>query len=61
MYDQPAEEEEDDDTTPEYPLVLLRSTLDHADRVSADTQSVCDRIQPPLCTFQHVSLLAKIA
>lgn len=38
--DQPAEQEEDDDSTPEYPLVLLRSPLNHAYCVATNTQGI---------------------
>jgi len=59
--DQPAEQEEDDNSTPEYPLVLLRSPLDHADGVATNTQGIRHSVQPPLCPFEHFPLLAQIA
>ena len=41
---QPAEQEEDDDSTPKYPLVLLRSPLDHADGIATDSQGIRNRV-----------------
>ena len=42
--DQPAEQEEDDDSTPENPLVLLRSPLNHADSIATDSQGIRNRV-----------------
>ena len=41
---QPAEQEEDDDSTPEYPLVLLRSPFNHAYRVATNAQGIRDSV-----------------
>jgi hypothetical protein len=57
----PAEEKEDDDAGPEDPLVLFRSALNHADRVSADAQGICNAVQPLLRALEHVPLAAQVA
>jgi hypothetical protein len=61
VYDEPTKGEEDDDSSPENPLVLLGSSLDHAYRVAADAQGVGYAVQAPLGAFEHLSLLAQIA
>lgn len=59
--DQPTEQEENYHSTPENPLVLLRSPLDHAYCIATNTQGVCNGVQPPLCALEHVPLLPQIA
>jgi hypothetical protein len=61
VYDEPAEEEEDDDSGPEDPLVLLGAALDHAYRVAADAQGVCDAVDALLGALEHLALVAQVA
>jgi hypothetical protein len=61
VYNQPAEQEEHNNATPEYPLVLLRPPLHHANRIPTDPQRIRDSIQPSLRSLQHFSLLPQVA
>lgn len=61
MQTQPAEPKEDHDARPEYPLILPRPLLDHANGVARDAQRVGDRVQPLLRVLQHVLLRAQVA
>lgn len=56
----PAKQEEQDHTPPEHPLVLLRPSLYHPDRVPADPQCVRNAVQPTLRPLEYLALLAQI-
>lgn len=53
----PTEQKENYDAAPEYPLVLLRPSFNHPDRVPADPQRIRNTVQPPLRALEHLPLL----
>lgn len=59
--DQKAKHKEDDNPGPEDPSVLSCPSLHHPDRVPADAERVRNPVQPPLCSLEHLSLVAEIA
>ena len=61
MNHKPAEAKEDDASSPEYPLVLLSPSLNHANSVSADTQRRPYAVEPFLRAFQDLSLLPEVS
>jgi hypothetical protein len=61
VYDEPAEGKEDHDSSPEYPLVLLRAPFDHAYSITTYAQSIRNTIQSSLRAFEHLSLIAEVA
>ena len=61
VYYRPAEQEEHNHTSPKDPLILPRSPLHHANRISTDPQRARHVIQPPLRALQHVTLRAQVA
>jgi len=60
FYHKIAEDYEDDHTPIEYPLVLLGPPLHHPYRVPTYPQCGPYAVQPPLCAFQHLSLLPQV-
>ena len=61
MKNKPAKTKQHDATSPENPFVLLRSSLDHTYRISADTQRSSHRVQLLLGTFKYLMLMPQIA
>ena len=51
---------EDQHASPEDPLVLFRSPFHHSDSVSRNAHGRANRVQLPLCSLQHLSLIAQI-
>lgn len=60
MQHSPAEQEKDNNTTPEDPLILLCTSLDHADGISADAECIRHVIQSALRTFEDFALLTQV-
>jgi hypothetical protein len=61
VYDEPTEKEKDDNTTPENPLVLLRSSFHHAYGVATDAQRIRHAIYLLLGPLQHFPLITQIS
>ena len=58
---QPAKPKKYNHASPEYPLILLRPPLHHANRVPTNPQRIRYTIQLALRALQHLALMSQVA